>query len=264
MSKDLFMIHGMMLTGQCWGKYKDFFEKKSYQCHAPSLRHHQLFQREAPDYRLGTTSILDYVADLEAEIDQMPELPVLMGHSMGGLLAQILASRGKARALVLLAPAPPHNTVLLAPPSSLKSFSEVIRRWNFWKKPFIFSLEKTIYASLHLLSPEEQRAEHNKMVHESGKALLECGFPQLDTKKAADVPPHKVSCPVLILSGKEDRIVPNSVVRKIAERYPQAEFFEYENHAHWLLGEPGWEQIAEDIDQWLTRALRRNAVATSL
>jgi pimeloyl-ACP methyl ester carboxylesterase len=56
---------------------------------------------------LAETSLLDYAKDLEIEIDKLPEKPITMGHSMGGLLAQILASRGCAKSVVLITPAAP-------------------------------------------------------------------------------------------------------------------------------------------------------------
>jgi pimeloyl-ACP methyl ester carboxylesterase len=69
----------------------------------PSLRHHAA-RSDAPPAALGETSLLDYVADLEKRIRDLPEKPVVIGHSMGGLLALLLCARGLARAAVLLTP----------------------------------------------------------------------------------------------------------------------------------------------------------------
>jgi pimeloyl-ACP methyl ester carboxylesterase len=74
---------------------------------------------------LGTTSLLDYAADLEKQIRELEEVPILMGHSMGGLLAQIFGSRGLARALVLLTPASPAG-ILALKPSVIQSFSSIL------------------------------------------------------------------------------------------------------------------------------------------
>jgi len=64
----------------------------------------------------------------------------------------------------------------------------------------------------------------------------------------------------LIISGAEDREHPISVVRKIAKRYERvATFEELPGHGHWLIGEPGWQKIAELIDRWLRRTLNRPA-----
>jgi pimeloyl-ACP methyl ester carboxylesterase len=76
---------------------------------------------DKPDLRLGTTSLLDYARDLEEYIHNLDQKPFLMGHSMGGLLAQILGARGLAKGLVLLTPASPSGINALKY-SVIKSF----------------------------------------------------------------------------------------------------------------------------------------------
>lgn len=94
MAGTLVMIHGMMGGAWCWDDYKRYFEDKGYRCVTPVLRYHNMNPRGKPDPRLRSTGLLDYAADLEREIKKMDEPPVLVGHSMGGLLAQILGGRG--------------------------------------------------------------------------------------------------------------------------------------------------------------------------
>ena len=105
MAETIVMIHGMWGTGSYWENFRDFFEGRGYRCVVPTLRFHDMDPNGLPDPRLGTTSLPDYAADLEKLIRELNVVPILMGHSMGGLLAQILGSRGLAKALVLLTPA---------------------------------------------------------------------------------------------------------------------------------------------------------------
>ena len=107
MTKKIVMIHGMWGGGWFWENFKTFFERQGYQCLTPTLRYHDADPQDDPDPRLGTTSLMDYARDIEDQISALGERPILMGHSMGGLLAQILGSRGLAQALVLLTPASP-------------------------------------------------------------------------------------------------------------------------------------------------------------
>ncbi len=107
MAKTIVMIHGMFGGGWYWDNYKGFFEKRKFQCHTPTLRFHDVDPEDKPCSDLGTTSLLDYAQDLEDYIGELDERPILIGHSMGGLLAQILGARGLAMGLVLLTPAPP-------------------------------------------------------------------------------------------------------------------------------------------------------------
>jgi pimeloyl-ACP methyl ester carboxylesterase len=115
MNHTIIMIHGMWGSGWYWEHYKNYFEAKGYKCIVPTLRYHDVNPKSAPPKELGTTSILDYVADLEKLIKEIGGKPILMGHSMGGLIAQILGSRDLAAALVLLTPASPRGIIALTP-----------------------------------------------------------------------------------------------------------------------------------------------------
>lgn len=250
MSKTIFMIHGMWGGGWYWDKFQAFFENKGYHCIAPYLRHHDIKPDDPPPPGLGKTSLLDYAEDLELEIKRLDEKPIIIGHSMGGLLAQILASRGLAKAVVLVTPASPAGVVAITW-SVLKSFSEVLLKWGFWKKPHKISYEKAVYAMMGKLPAEERRYIFDRSVWESGRAATEIGFWFVGVR-GAQVDPSKLTCPLLIISGSEDNITPAKVVKKVAEKYePSYTYMEIGGHAHWVLREPGWEKIAAYIHSWL-------------
>lgn len=245
----------MQCGGWCWDNYTRFFAEKGYHCIGPTLRFHNMDPKEAPDPQLGTTSLLDYVEDLEKEINKFDSPPILMGHSMGGLLAQILGSRGLARALVLLTPAPPRGIIVLKF-SAIKSFWNELIRWGFWRKPFRQPFNKAVYSALHLLTVEEQEEVYSKYVYESGRAACEIGIWFFDLKKASKVDESKVTCPVLVIAGAQDRIIPASIVRKIAHKYKDVSTYrEFGNHAHWVIGESDWQEITEYISEWLNQVL---------
>lgn len=251
MNHTIMMIHGMWGSDWIWGNYKRFFEDKGYHCVTPVLRHHDIDPKSEPPPQLGTTSLLDYADDLEREIRQLDSLPILMGHSMGGLLAQILGSRGLAHTLVLLTPASPRGIVALTP-SVIKSFLSIMFTWGFWRNPIRQTFDEAVYSLLHLLSEKEQREIYGHSVYESGRAAFEIGFWLLDPKKVTHVDESKVTCPVLVIAGSEDRITPTSVVKEVAKKYGAVSTYkEFPNHAHWVLAEPGWEEIAQYVDDWL-------------
>jgi len=257
------MIHGMWGGRWCWEKYKDFFEKKGYHCISPTLRFHDVDSKEPPVPQLETASLLDYAEDLEKEIKKLDTLPILMGHSMGGLLAQILGSRGLAKALVLLTPASPHGIIALRP-SVIKSFWSVLTMWGFWRKPMRQTFDEAVYSMMHLLTAKEQKELFDRFVYESGRAACEIGFWFLDPKGAAKVDESMLTCPVLVIAGAQDRITPASVVRKVAKKYRAVSVYkEFVNHAHWVIGEPGWPEITEYISDWLNQVLRRAGESTA-
>ncbi|MGH9484759.1 MAG: alpha/beta hydrolase [Terriglobales bacterium] len=247
----VFMIHGMWGGPFYWANYRSVLEPLGWRCIATTLPFHDMDPQALPDPRLGRASLLDYVAALEREIDALEMPPVLIGHSMGGLLAQMLCASGRARAAVLMAPASPAGVMALTP-SVLKSFMPVLLRWGFWRQPMRQPFDTAVYSMLHLLPPEEQRSMYAQFVYESGRAAAEIGLWPFDLRRASRVDASAVNCPLLVLVGSEDRITPARVVRQVARRYGErAQYRELENHAHWLVGEPGWEHVARYVAGWL-------------
>ncbi len=252
MAKIIVMIHGMWGGPWYWDNYRSFFEQRGYRCVTPTLRYHDAPPGAPPDPRLGSTSLLDYASDLENEIRSMGVQPILMGHSMGGLLAQIMGSRGVAKALVLLTPAAPEGIYSITP-SVFRTFFRVMIKWGFWKKPMKLSFGAARYSTLGLMTPEERREIYAKMVYESGRAAAEIGYWFFDRRHAARVDASKITCPVLVVAGSQDRITPAKVCKKVAKIYPGfSTYKEYRDHAHWVVGEPGWSVIARDIEHWLS------------
>jgi pimeloyl-ACP methyl ester carboxylesterase len=257
MDETILMIHGMWGGAWVWDNYRRVLER-DYRCVATTLRHHDMDPAKAPDPRLGTTSLLDYAHDLEQEIRKLGTKPILMGHSMGGLLAQILASRGLAKAVVLLTPVPPSGNAMLLKPSVLKSLWSAQSKWNAWKAPMRQTFAEAVYAMLELLPRDERKEIYDRFVYESGRAAAEIAYWFLDARGAARVDESKVACPVLVVGAAQDRIVPVSVVRPLARKYRAVcDYQEFENHGHWVLGEPGWEEVAARVADWLKRVLPR-------
>ncbi len=256
MSETIFMIHGMWGGGWCWENYVEFFERNGYRCLTPYLRHHNVQPTDKPPKGLGKTSLQDYAADLENEINKLEEKPIIIGHSMGGLLAQILAARGLAKAAVLITPASPSGINALKW-SVIRCFAGSILKLKFLGYPHRPSFRAAVYAMMHLLPTEEQNSIYNRLVYESGKAAREIGFWLLDYKRASRVNASNVTCPMLVISGAEDRITPVSIVEKVAEKYKHVSTHKtFENHAHYIIAEHGWEEIAEFISNWLDQVLK--------
>ncbi len=251
MTNSIVMIHGMWGGGWYWENFKRFFESKGYKCYTPTLRHHDIDPKDKPASELGTTSLLDYAQDLEEYIRRLDDKPLLIGHSMGGLLSQILAARGVATGIVLLTPASPSGINALTY-SVFKSFWGILTKWGFWRNAHRMSFNASVYSMLHLLPEKDQKSAYERFVYESGQAAFEIGFWYLDPKGAAKVDETKLTCPVLVIAGAHDRITPASVVRKVANKYKAVSAYkEFEDHAHWIIGERGWEEVAEYVSGWI-------------
>ena len=157
MARAIVMIHGMGCTGKVWETYAAFFESRGWTVVTPTLRHHDIAPDDPAPEALGTTSLLDYAADLEAEIRALDEPPVLMGHSMGGLLPQMLAARGVARAAILITPAAPAG-VMAVKSSVIRIFARQILTWGFWRKPGKFNWKEMRYGIFNRLPEDDARA----------------------------------------------------------------------------------------------------------
>lgn len=254
MGETVVMIHGMWGGPWYWANYRDMFESAGYRCVAITLPYHDMDPHDVPNPRLGRASLLDYAEAIEQEIRQLGVKPILMGHSMGGLLAQMLGARGLAKALVLLTPASPAGIVALTP-SVIRSFRSIITCWGFWRKPTRQTFAEAAYSMLHMLPKPEQKDLYDRFVYESGRATFEIGCWPFDPRTAARVDESMVTCPVLVVAGARDRITPVSVVRQVANKYRVvATYREFDDHAHWVVGEPGWEEVAQYVFAWLGSA----------
>ncbi len=246
----LVLIHGMFCSPAFWESYKTAFELSGYQCHVPALRYHDLPLKEQPHPQLGGTSVVDYKNDLKQFIATLPEEPILIGHSMGGLLVQLLLADGVGKGGVCLTPAAPRGIIALSP-SVLRSFWPVLTQWKFWEKPVRLSYKDAKFGMLNRLLPQEQWEIYQRLGWESGRTVFEIGLWPLDINKATHVQFERVTVPLLFMGAQCDRVTPLFAVKRTSEKYPHAEFVELTGHAHWVLSEPGWEKIVERIISWL-------------
>ncbi|MDP2332606.1 MAG: alpha/beta hydrolase [Reyranella sp.] len=244
------LIHGMWGTADVWRNWRPFLETRGWQTIAPFLRHHDA-PPDAPPPALGTTSLHDYVADLEASLQALPEKPVVIGHSMGGLIALLLCAKGLAKAGVLLTPAPPAGVIALRP-SNLLAFARIQVRWGWWRKPHRATLAEALSHTFNTTDPRDGTEIHASFVHDSGRALFEIALPWLDGTNAATVDPRRVTVPLLFVAAEKDKLTPPDVVRRAARRFAHvSDYVEYKGQGHWVPGQPGWDRIADETATWL-------------
>lgn len=246
--QNVLFIHGAFCGPWSLQGLQQKFEAAGYVCKAPPLRFHDAAR---PPSALGTTGLADYVADLEEETRALGGAPILVGHSMGGLLAQQLAARVPVKALILLAPSAPWGI----PPTTLFEISAAQAMhlqpgyWNMVLEP---SRDVALAHSLDKLPRHMRDDVFRRFVSESGRATFEIMSWGLDVNHASAVDADAVAAPLLFLTGSEDRINPPSTVARIAALYGDRATAEVlDGMGHWLIGEPGWEQLVERALEWL-------------
>jgi pimeloyl-ACP methyl ester carboxylesterase len=233
------MAHGAFCGGWVFERFREPFEASGWRVVAPDLR------RELPG-----RSIRDYADALARGCEGLAERPVLIGHSMGGLICQLAARRIRPRALVLLAPSPPWGV----PGSSLEEAATAVGVSlldPFWVGTVEPDLALVRRFSLDRMPAAERDAIAGRMGPESGRALREVLNWWLDPFMASSVGPGPLGCPALVLAGERDQVHPPATARMTAERIG-ATFELMPAMSHWLPGEPGWEDVAARAIGWLT------------
>ena len=245
------MIHGMWGGGWIWENFKDFFSNLGYSCLNPDLPHHDFKSSDKPSSKLGKIGFYDYVEFLKNEIDKLDNRPILFGHSMGGMLAQVLASQGYCKAAVLFNPTPPGGISSFSF-HALRSMKLVFLKSIFFK-PHLINFSGMKYSAFNKIDEGRHLELYNKLVHDSGRAFLEIALPLISKKKIAFINEKQVTNPLLVIGSKLDQTIPAVIVRKIAKKYPTAEHKEFPDNAHWIIVEENWEDVAGYVANWISR-----------
>ncbi|HSW14518.1 MAG TPA: alpha/beta fold hydrolase [Solimonas sp.] len=258
MKTPVVLIHGMWCTAADWTRVRELLAPRGYDCHVPTLPAHEPTADQP--LRVGDKSLRDYLAFLEDYIRQQnfERPPVLIGHSMGGLLAQQLAARINPFALVLLTPVAPWGLNSVGAGNlgvALPAFS----RWGFWRRPYKPTPQVAARHAHNGLSGDRQKKYYERMVHESGRVAYEIALWWADWSKASAVEASAVRCPVYVVSCGEDGLTPAFAVRKVAGLYPQAAHRHYPQRGHWVIDDDETEEMIHGICGWL-RPLEQRAL----
>lgn len=242
------MIHGAFCGPWSLDPLRHAFADAGYAVTVPALRFHD---GTPPPAALGTTGLKDFAADLEEEIAHLGAAPILVGHSMGGLLAQMLAARVKTAAVIALAPSPPWGvspTTLF----EIAAAQALHLHPGYWNRVLEPVRDVALAHSLDRLPRDMRDTVFGRFMPESGRATFEIMNWGLDMNRASEVDADSVACPLLFLTGSEDRINPPTTVARIAARYgDKASHIVFDGMGHWLIGEPGHEALAARALGWL-------------
>jgi pimeloyl-ACP methyl ester carboxylesterase len=239
----LLFVHGAWHAAWCWDEhFLDFFADRGYRALALSLRGHGNSPTAKP---LRACSVTDYIADVGSVAASLPTAPIVIGHSMGGLIVQKYLESHHAPAGVLLTSMPPQGNLGSA------------LRW-IRKRPLHFGKMAITGKALPYISTPELARERFFSTHtpeadvlgyaarlqeDSARIGIDCALLKLPR-------PERVTTPLLVLGAEEDGAHTRDEVIATARAYgTEAEFFP--DMGHNMMLEPGWGDVAERIDAWL-------------
>lgn len=234
-------VHGYFADATVWTEWLMHFAAHGAPAYAVNLRGRA---ESGGQIDLGATSIDDFAEDAGLVARQLG-CPAVVGHSMGGLIAQRLAERDAVRAAVLITPAPPRGIPLLNARLALKQVTVLPRL--LMSRVIEPDFEALRALSFNRTPRELQNAILSRLVPDSGRAGREMSMTGVPVDRT------KVRCPMLVIAASDDRFIPARIVAKVAKRY-DAVLETVADHGHMVVVEPGWEALAERIARWLWTA----------
>ncbi|MGH3540969.1 MAG: alpha/beta hydrolase [Mycobacterium sp.] len=255
-TKHVVLIHGTWARGDSWGPTRAAFEERGYTVHTPTLRYHELPLQDGA-IKIAPLSMRDYTDDLVALVDSLDAPPLLVGLSLGGLLAQLAAARTRHAGVVAACPVPAAG--IFAPtPATLRSFGSLFGRHYLQPRPWAKPLYPPTWQKFrrwiaNLQTEETAREFFADFVCESGRAYCELVFPFLDRGKATTVNFAAVTTPMLAIRGERDRVVPPQIAPKTAARYLRGSYVEIPRSDHLVFSGEALPVTMGHIDDWIAR-----------
>ncbi|MEP9360246.1 alpha/beta hydrolase [Sphingomonas sp. KR3-1] len=259
MAATVMLIHGAWLTPSSWDRFRQRFEAAGMTVVAPPwpyLDRPVDELRRAPDPRLGALGLTEIVDHYAALIAAMPQPPILIGHSFGGLIAQLLADRGLGAAVVAIDPAPPFGVP--AHPLAIWTSLPVFLAWNGWNRVLRMSLKGFSTGFAQTLPAAEKPYAWEKFIVPTPGRIFFQALLGIGSRLRWDNPDRP---PLMLIAGGKDRTVPAAMVRANYRKYLRSPadtaFHEFPGRSHWLCNEDGWEEVADRALSWARTAAGR-------
>jgi len=259
------LIHGLWMTPRSWEEWVPYYTAKGYRVLTPGYPGFEIeveALRENPDL-IANLTVPETVEHLAGVVEQLETPPILMGHSFGGTLTQLLVGRGLGAAAVVIDSAPTEG-VRVNPLSQVKSLFPALKNPANYHRAVGFTPDQFHYAFTNTLSEEESRKVYDRYaIAAPGNWVWAYGL------IANFKPGHQETwvdysrddrAPLLFIAGGDDHIMPASVNKSNAKHYKKSaaltEYHEFPGRSHWTCAEPGWEAVADYALDWAAKNAR--------
>jgi pimeloyl-ACP methyl ester carboxylesterase len=242
--RDIVFVHGMFQNPKSWQGWVRYFSEKGYNCVAPAWPLHEgepAALRANPPDGLGDLKLKTVIASIESVVSGL-DRPIVVGHSVGGLITQLLLAKGLLSAGVAI------DSVA---PNAMIDFD-----WGFFKnsavianplkgdEPILMDAKTFHGAFANTLSEADAAlAFEETATHDSRNVLRDCLGPD------GHIDLHAAHAPLLLIGGEKDEIIPAHLTEKNAKAYKHegsiTAFEAFPARSHFICNEPGWETVAK-------------------
>ncbi len=247
-------VHGMYMNGASWQPWVERAAAAGFESVVPSWPYHdgepsELRSRIEPG--LAKLTFGAVVAHFVSVIGTLTEPPLLVGHSIGGLVVQKLLNDGLAHAAVAVSPAPPPGVI---------SFDPHFYRANFphtdpfaGNKPVVMTRDRFHYTFCNTMSREASDAAFERYVVPESRNV-----PRSTLGRVARIDFRRPHGPLLLVGGDSDHLTPLPAVRRNAAKYRDAgsttELEQFGGRCHFICNQDGWEDVADRAFEFLARS----------
>jgi pimeloyl-ACP methyl ester carboxylesterase len=252
-AKSVVFISGTFINNNCWDGWIIYFQNSGYKCIAPSWPHKEATAEELRNKSQCNAIALNTIGSLTdhfaAIINALPGKPILIGHSLGGIIVQLLLQRELGAAGVAIRSFPPSSAVCFRF-LFLRVMWEAMALFSSDKKSYLMPFSTWRYAVANGMEYDLQKElyylyaipESKKIVREVFKCIAKIDF-------------KKSHAPLLITSGGKDRLIPASSnycnYKKYSAVNSITDYQEFKDHNHLVFGHPAWQKEADSILHWL-------------
>lgn len=256
-SRTIVLIPGLWLSALSWEHWVARFQQRGMTVIArnwPGMEGDIAELRRDPSSmdHLGFGEVVDHYEDIIRGLDAPP---IIMGHSFGGAVVQVLLDRGLGSAGVAIDPAPIKG-VLNLPPSSLKSACPALRNPANVHHAVMLTPEEFHYAFTNTLSEEASFGVYERYaIPGPGRLLFQAALANFNPHAATRIDFHNDKrAPLLLIAGGADHVAPASITRAEARLQGKSRaitaFKEFAGRSHYIVGQPGWEEVADFALNW--------------
>jgi pimeloyl-ACP methyl ester carboxylesterase len=254
-SRTIVFITGAFVSHRCWDDWKTFFERRGYKIVVPAWpgkdADPEVLRSSHPSGDIAKVTMNELIDHYGQIIEDLPEEPVLIGHSLGGLLVQVLLNNGLGAAGIAIHSVPPLGVM----PFELSFYKSNLSAFGFFSdinKTYLISFRKWQYAFTNGMSFEEQKKAYEDLAIPESKRAIRGAL-----TSAAKVDFKAEHNPLLIVAGNSDQCIPASLNERNFKKYKSkssvTQFVVREGRNHFVLGQPTWKEDAQFILDWIQK-----------